>query len=296
MSRLALLTTLCIIALATPVIGETIQPAIISETAVAEPALTEPAPSKPDNAQPSEPAVNSVQENSVQDIGATAADTIEHPDTDDEDETFEICDPLAPVNEAMFHFNDKLYYWGLKPVTLAYSYVMPEFARIGFNNFFSNLRSPVNIVNNLLQFEISRSFLELLRLIFNSVVGVGGFFDASSALLGIDKQEADFGQTLGLYGIGQGCYLVLPVVGPTSFRDGIGLTGDMFMSPPTYLGYFFLTFWEASGAYLYEKVNDTSFKIGDYEQFMSMSLDPYQAQKNAFVQYRRKKVKDAVDR
>jgi phospholipid-binding lipoprotein MlaA len=103
------------------------------------------------------------------------------------------------------------------------------------------------------------------------VVGFGGFIDASSAVLGIEKQGADFGQTLGFYGIGQGCFLVLPIIGPTSFRDGIGFVGDQFMSPPTYLGYFFLNFWEATGSSVFEKVNDTTFKIGDYELLTSMS-------------------------
>jgi phospholipid-binding lipoprotein MlaA len=236
-------------------------------------------------------------ENAVKaDSEAKPATTVATSDKQDEDESAEICDPIAPINQAIFHFNDKLYYWGLKPVATGFSYVMPETARIGFSNAFNNLRSPVNIVNNLLQFEFSRSFLELIRLIFNSVVGVGGFYDASSALLGIEKQEADFGQTLGLYGIGQGCYLVLPVFGPTSFRDGIGMAGDHLMSPPTYLGYFFLNFWEAGGAFVFEKVNSTSFKIGDYEFLTNMSVDPYLAQRNAFVQYRNRKVREAVER
>jgi phospholipid-binding lipoprotein MlaA len=172
---------------------------------------------------------------------------------------------------------------------------MPEFARIGFSNAFNNLRSPVNIVNNLLQFELSRSLLEFVRMLFNTTIGVGGFIDVS-ALMGFEKQEADFGQTLGMYGIGQGCYLVLPIMGPSSFRDGIGRVGDQFMSPQTYLGYFFLNFWEAGGAYAFEKVNDTTFKIGDYELLQSMSVDPYLAQRNAYVQYRKKKVREAIER
>jgi phospholipid-binding lipoprotein MlaA len=298
MLRATLVSSLLVMALSTPCLSETSTTAAPAEVAVSGADTKEQSV-----AVKAEETVLVKNESTVENAAAletekkadTASETLEQKDKDEEEST-EICDPIAPVNEAIFHFNDKLYYWGLKPVATGFSYVVPEFARIGFSNAFSNLRSPVNIINNLLQLEFSRSFLELVRLLFNSVVGVGGFIDASSALLGIEKQEADFGQTLGKYGVGQGCYLVLPILGPTSFRDGIGLTGDMFMSPPTYLGYFFLNFLETSGAFLFERVNSTSFKIGDYEHFMNMSVDPYLAQRNAFVQYRSKKVKDAVNR
>jgi phospholipid-binding lipoprotein MlaA len=295
MLRVTFFIALILTTVTSPCLSETSNATVAIEATVSAAAPSEPLAAKSPAADTSSIAENKV-ENAVAKAPEAKTSDIEHIEKPDEEESAEICDPFAPINEAVFHFNDKLYYWGLKPVTIGFSYVMPEFARIGFSNAFSNLRSPVNIVNNLLQLEFSRSFLELIRLIFNSVVGVGGFIDASSALLGIEKQQADFGQTLGLYGVGQGCYLVLPIIGPTSFRDGIGLTGDLFMSPPTYLGYFFLNFLEASGAYLYEKVNDTSFKIGDYEQFMSMSVDPYLAQRDAFVQYRRNKVREATSR
>jgi phospholipid-binding lipoprotein MlaA len=210
-----------------------------------------------------------------------------------EKETPQILDPLAPVNRVMFHVNDKLYFWVLKPVAQGYSIVVPELVRTGFGNAYDNLKSPARIVNNLLQLRLKRSGNELIRFLFNSVVGVGGLGDVSKGLLGIEKQEADFGQTLGRYGVGHGLYLVLPILGPSSVRDGIGLAGDTFMYPMTYVSYFYFDFWEPALLYSHEKVNDTSFRIGDYEAFKQAAIDPYVSMRDAFVQYRQKKVEDA---
>jgi phospholipid-binding lipoprotein MlaA len=210
-----------------------------------------------------------------------------------EKETPQIFDPLAPVNKVMFHVNDKLYFWVLKPLAQGYSFVVPELVRTGFGNAYDNLRSPARIVNNLLQLRFKRSGNEFIRFLFNSVVGVGGLGDASKGLLGIEKQEADFGQTLGSYGVGHGLYLVLPLSGPSSVRDGVGLAGDTFMNPMIYVSYFYLNFWEGAALYAHEKVNDTSFRIGDYEAFKQAAIDPYVSMRDAFVQYRLKKVEEA---
>ena len=204
----------------------------------------------------------------------------------------QIFDPLAPVNRAVYHFNDKLYFWVLKPVTQGYSYVVPELLRVGFSNAYDNLRSPVRFLNNLLQLRPKRSGYELVKFLFNSVVGVGGFADVSKSLLGIEKQEADFGQTLGRYGLGHGLYLVFPILGPSFARDGIGLAGDAFMTPMTYVNYFYFDTWEPILLFSHEKVNDTSFKIGDYESFKQAAIDPYVSMRDAFVQYRQKRVEE----
>ncbi len=208
-------------------------------------------------------------------------------------ETPQILDPLAPVNKVMFHVNDKLYFWVLKPVAQGYSFVVPELVRTGLGNAYDNLKSPARIVNNLLQLRLKRSGNELIRFLFNSVVGICGLGDVSKGLLGIDKQEADFGQTLGRYGVGHGLYLVLPILGPSSVRDGVGLAGDTFMYPMTYVSIHYLNFWEGAALYTHEKVNDTSFRIGDYEAFKQAAIDPYVSMRDAFVQYRQKKVEEA---
>ena len=210
-----------------------------------------------------------------------------------EEETPRIRDPLAPWNKAMYHFNDKLYFWGLKPVTQVYSHVIPKEFRNVIGNFYDNLWAPSRMLNNLFQLRLKAAGKELIRFLFNSVVGIGGLDDVAKGALGIKKQEADFGQTLGHYGMGHGFYLVLPVFGPSSLRDGIGLAGDQFMHPPTYVSSRYLTFWQKVGISVHEKVNDASFKRGDYEFFKQSAIDPYVSMRDAFVQYRLKVVKDS---
>ena len=210
-----------------------------------------------------------------------------------EEEVQQIPDPLAPVNKVMFHFNDKLYFWALKPVTQIYSHMIPEDFRIVFGNAYDNLWAPARIVNNLLQLRFRSAGNELTRFLVNSVVGIGGLGDVGRDSMGIKKQEADLGQTLGHYGIGHGFYLVLPVFGPSSLRDGVGMVGDRFMYPLTFVSSSDLTLEETSGIFAHEKVNDTSFKIGDYESFKEASIDPYVSMRDAFVQHRKMKVEES---
>jgi phospholipid-binding lipoprotein MlaA len=210
-----------------------------------------------------------------------------------EEEVPVIADPLAPINKAMYHVNDKLYFWLLKPVTQVYSHTVPEPFRVVFSNAFDNLWAPSRIVNNLLQLRFKAAGNEFIRFIFNSIAGIGGLGDVATPALGIKKQEADFGQTLGHYGAGHCFYLVLPLFGPSSLRDGVGLAADRFMYPLSYISSSNLTFGEAAGIFAGEKVNDASFHIGEYESFKESAIDPYVAMRDAFVQYRQKKVEDS---
>jgi phospholipid-binding lipoprotein MlaA len=255
-----------------------------------------PAVDVPDtNIREGAPIVRMAQRNEAEGKESSIEPSIEKAYVPDEDEkeTPRISDPLAPLNRVMFQFNDKLYFWALKPVTQGYSLIVPEDLRTVFSNAYDNLKSPARIVNNMLQLRFKRSGNELVRFVFNSVVGVGGLADVSKPLLGIEKQDADFGQTLGRYGVGHGLYLVLPVIGPTSARDGVGLAGDTCMYPMTYISYVYFDFWEGAGLYLHEKVNDTSFRIGDYETFKQAAIDPYISMRDAFVQYRQKRVDES---
>jgi phospholipid-binding lipoprotein MlaA len=209
------------------------------------------------------------------------------------EEAAQIPDPLAPVNKVMFHFNDKLYFWGLKPAAQVYSHITPEEFRIAFSNAYDNLWAPSRVVNNLLQLRLKAAGNELIRFLFNSFAGIGGLGDVAKEALDIKKQEADFGQTLGHYGIGHGFYLVLPVFGPSSVRDGVGIVGDQLMHPLTYVGSSHLTFGEKMAISAHEKINDTSFKIGDYESFKEAAIDPYVSMRDAFAQNRQKKVEES---
>lgn len=213
---------------------------------------------------------------------------IEDPEKGKEEEKVTIADPLEPFNRAMFHFNDKLYFWVVKPVAQGYSAVVPEKARVSVGNFYTNLSFPIRFVNSLLQGNIEGAASELGRFIINTVWGIGGLLDpAASKEIDLKKQQADFGQTLGIYGIGQGFYIHWPIFGPSSPRDTVGTVGDIFLYPSIYFGA-----WEVwAGSRVIEKVNDASLHIGDYESLKEASIDPYVAVRDAYVQYRLKKIK-----
>jgi len=237
------------------------------------------------------PAEKSSDEQKATPVTEQAED--EYVPEEGEAEAPQIADPLDPVNRVVYHFNDKLYFWGLKPVTQVYSHIVPEDFRFAIANVYDNLWAPSRVINNLLQLRLKAAGNELIRFVFNSFAGIGGMGDMANEALGIKKQEADFGQTLGHYGLGHGIYLVLPVYGPSSIREGIGLVGDQLMHPLTYVKSADLTFWQKVGISAHEKVNDTSFKIGDYESFKNAAIDPYVAMRDAFVQNRLKKVEES---
>lgn len=200
-----------------------------------------------------------------------------------------IADPLEPFNRAMFTFNDRLYFWVLKPVAQGYSAVLPEPARVSVGNFFSNLRSPIRLVNCLLQAHFIGAATELFRFMLNSTIGLAGLFDpAGGEEIGLVRQDEDFGQTLGSYGVGQGFYIVWPFLGPSSPRDTVGMIGDYFSYPISYLDPWYV--W--IGVRGYQAINDTSLSIGDYEAIKEAAIDPYLAVRNAYIQFRQKKVEE----
>ncbi len=202
-----------------------------------------------------------------------------------------IADPVEPWNRAMYHFNDKLYFWVLKPVTKVYKRALPEGFRGLISNFYQNVKAPVRIVNNLLQGKPKYAGIELGRFLLNSTVGVGGLRDCATECFGIKGRDADFGQTLGRYGVGFGFYIVWPFLGPSSPRDTVGWVADRALTPTTYV----TSQWISPisvGIYAHEKVNYLSFHIGDYEALKAAAIDPYVAMRDAYVQYREKALQD----
>ena len=219
--------------------------------------------------------------------GADSKENLEDEEKGEEKEIAPIPDPLEPFNRAMFHFNDKLYFWVLKPVAQGYNKVVPEAPRVGVNNFFSNLKFPIRFVSCLFQADFSGAAAELGRFAVNTIWGVGGLLDPSSSQqLNLPKRDADFGQTLGVYGVGQGFYIVWPILGPSSPRDSVGIVGDFFLYPVSYISPWYD--WLAVRGY--EEVNTTSLRIGDYEFLKDAAIDPYVALRDAYRQYRQKKV------
>jgi phospholipid-binding lipoprotein MlaA len=226
----------------------------------------------------------------VTDIGADDDSWEEDEEWDEEwDEESTIADPLEPLNRIFFHFNDKLYYWLLKPVARGYSAIIPEDIQIAFRNFFENLKTPTRAVNSLLQGQVKDSSVEVTRFVLNSTVGILGFGDFARDVLDLPSTEEDTGQTLGYYGMGGLIYINWPILGPSNLRDSIGMVGDAFLHPVTYLD----EDWEVIvGIKALEKVNQTALTLGDYELFTETALDPYAAVKDAYEQYRNGLIKE----
>jgi len=205
-----------------------------------------------------------------------------------EEEVVQIADPLYPWNKTMYHFNDKLYFWLMKPLAQGYSAVVPEDIRLSVSNVFDNITTPIRFVSNLLQLKIKDAGNELFRFLYNSTAGVCGLADAAKMDFDIRKKDEDLGQTLGSYGIGHGIYLIWPFLGPSSLRDTVGRVGDYFLDPVRYIN----PAETAAGITVYDRVNETSFRIGDYEDLKKSAIDPYISIRDAYVQHRKKKVED----
>ncbi|WP_432823033.1 MlaA family lipoprotein [Trichloromonas sp.] len=203
-----------------------------------------------------------------------------------ESEMISIFDPLEPVNRGVFWFNDKLYVYLLKPVARGLR-IVPEPARVSVSNFFSNLGTPVRVVNNLLQLKLTNTGSELARLLVNSTFGLAGLFDPATAW-GLEKKNEDLGQTFGHYGVGSGFYLVLPVLGPTSLRDGVGRVGDYFVDPLPHA----LKQEELIGLRVLDSENRLSLDKDTYEGIIKHEIDPYLFVRNAYAQYRAAEVKE----
>lgn len=140
-------------------------------------------------------------------------------------------DPLEGLNRGVYKFNDVADKAVIKPVATAYKAITPSPIRTGFNNFFNNLSAITTVVNDLLQFKLASAFTDAGRFVINSTFGLAGFIDVA----GMDKipnHKEDFGQTLGYWGVGNGAYLVLPLLGPSSLRDASGLAVDTFTTDP----------------------------------------------------------------
>lgn len=200
----------------------------------------------------------------------------------------DVADPLAPWNRAMFQFNDKLYFWVLKPISIGYKTVIPTVARKGVRNFFHNLRTPPRLINALLQIKGKGAWSEFSRFIVNTTVGILGFWDPAEKYLSLEPCEEDLGQTLGFYGVGNGIYIVWPILGSSTLRDTFGKVGDSFLDPVTYIE----PMEAALGVRGVELINETSLSIGDYESFKEDYYYPYEAFRNSYIQHREKKVNE----
>ncbi len=212
-------------------------------------------------------------------------------DIDVEMEATFVKDPIQPFNRAVFTFNDKVYYWFFRPLSKGYKTVVPEKARLGVRNFFTNIRMPGRFFNCIFQGKFKGAGTEMLRLVINSTLGVGGFSDPAKKYFKLDIHDEDFGQTLGSHNVSAGSFIELPLFGPSNVRDAIGLLGDVVLDPISWL--VFVSPYASTGAKTYDTLNEVSIDKGDtYEGLVEQAIDPYIAVQDAYTQNRIKKIRE----
>lgn len=202
-------------------------------------------------------------------------------------------DPLESVNRGVYKFNDVADKAVIKPVATAYKTVAPSPVRKGFSNFFNNLGSITSVLNNILQLKFANAFSEAGRFVINSTFGLAGFVDVAS-MDSVPQHKEDFGQTLGHWGVGNGAYLVLPLLGPSTVRDTAGLVFDTATSDP-------ITYTHNIGEIrLHNQIRAAQFldkrtQLLDATDIIDdAALDPYAFARDAYLQRRASQVQDGL--
>lgn len=202
-------------------------------------------------------------------------------------------DPLEPTNRAIFSFNDALDKVLIKPIAQLYHFILPDFVEERITVFLHNLDEPLTFVNDLLQGEPDRASTTFGRFLANSTFGVGGLFDVATDA-GMPRHTEDFGQTFAVWGIGEGPYLVLPVLGPSNVRDGFGLLGDTFGDPVTIgLNQANVSGLEL-GRLLLTGIDLRARNLDTVEQLRRESLDYYATVRSAYRQNRRAEIRNGA--
>jgi len=197
------------------------------------------------------------------------------------DETVDAWDPWEPFNEKTFSFNRQVDRFVLKPVAKGYNAALPDFIRAGIANMFDNLDVTPRLVNNILQLKFDGAGRELARFAINSTVGIAGFFDVAGHF-DIAKSDRDMGQTLGIYGIGNGPYLVVPFLHPFTVRDFVGFLFDQAMSPLDY----FIPIGATIGMTATETVSERAATIDRFEGVEDSVIDLYGSVRDGYFQRR----------
>jgi phospholipid-binding lipoprotein MlaA len=206
-------------------------------------------------------------------------------------------DPWQRLNRSTFRFNDELNTYVSRPVAHRYAAVVPLRVRTGVANFFTNLNYPVRFINCVLQGKITRSAQETGKFVVNSTAGVGGLIRVSDHIASLaDVPAEDFGQTLGVWGISSGPYVVIPVLGPSDCRDLVGFAGDFAMNPLNWqtfgiIHYGFLSTPVGIALSTTRYVNGLPQAVESYDQLKSEAVDPYVAMRDAYLSYRAAQVK-----
>lgn len=196
-------------------------------------------------------------------------------------------DPIEGFNRAIYSFNEGLDKVAFKPVAQGYEAVLPSPVRTGVGNFFGNIADVFIGVNNLFQGKVPDSFSDFGRFAVNSTVGILGVFDVASGM-GLEKHEEDFGQTFGRWGVGSGAYVVLPVFGPRTARDTVGLAADLYVDPVARVSNV-----PARNTLIVTRfINDRAALLPADKVIEEAALDKYSYVRDAYLQRRRNLIHD----
>lgn len=190
-------------------------------------------------------------------------------------------DPYEPFNRSVYRFNDGVDKAVVQPVALAYRAVLPSFVRTGVSNVFSNAGDVRNVFNNALQGNFTAAYADFGRIIINSTLGMGGLFDVASQA-GVEKHNEDFGQTLRVWGVDSGSFVVLPIFGPTTTRDGLGRVFDYASDPVTFVN----PLAAQLGARGAQGVETRAQFLEAGALLRDAALDPYLFMRDAYLQRR----------
>lgn len=196
-------------------------------------------------------------------------------------------DPLEPLNRGIYHFNDGVDNLVLRPAAELYRGALPQFIRTGVSNFFSNINDVIVALNNLLQGKFLNAASDVGRIAVNTTAGLLGVIDVATEI-GLEKNNEDFGQTLGYWGLGPGPFLMLPILGPSSVRDAVGLLVDYKTHPITYVEP------SRSQNILWGTlfINRRAELLETSKILETAALDPYEFLRDAYLQRRRNLVHD----
>jgi phospholipid-binding lipoprotein MlaA len=248
----------------------------------------EPAPVEPETtAAPAAPAEPSDAANAID-----SYDPLYDEEHQDELDKTQVSDPLEPMNRAIFGFNESVDRFVLDPITRAYRFVVPAPGRRGVERFFRNLHSPVIFANLLFQGRGKDAAVTFGRFATNTTLGVVGVFDYADDVIGWSRTEADFGQTLAVYGIPSGPYLVVPLFGPSSARDAVGSVADQVMNPLTY----FVAPLQLQWSLLFGGSQGLAYREANADALDALrdaSVDFYAALRSAYSQARQGVVEEA---
>lgn len=208
-------------------------------------------------------------------------------DTDDSEVT---SDPLEGMNRGIFWFNEQVDRFMLHPASVAWDTVLPDAVERSIRHAYDNASSPVVFVNDILQGKPHEAAVTFARFVFNTTLGVGGFFDPAT-FMGLEERKEDFGQTLGVWGVPRGPYLVLPIYGPSNPRDAFGLAVDSAAR----VWPFFAPFYASAAIGSVDAVNRRSLNAETIEEERAAAFDFYAAVRNAYVQRRDNQVRDQAD-